>query len=301
MGHYASTPMNIIFVITNSRGKNLVFVADTLKIYSLKKAIDSARDGSLKNIYPVKSRNGIYLRAKKKISKNNQLDRLSLSSFSLFASKDDIEGALATPSFRAYWHLYQATLSEQTKLIVIDGYPRIAQSAAKSKLLSNKNYIFRAAKQFEIDPHLLAAIIIDEIARAAPIEPIVDLLGVSFLGINTSAGIAQVKIETARDLIAGGYYNPDPLKLNSQYIGKVSRQDLYQYIKASEHSIFFAAARISQLVDEWGSFVDLRQNPAIIATLYSRSYKKPHGNPEPNDRGIQISHEFYSLAKTWLK
>lgn len=29
--------------------------------------------------------------------------------------------------------------------------------------------------------------------------------------------------------------------------------------------------------------------------------KKPHKDPEPNDRGLQIASEFYNLAKEWLK
>ncbi|MDP3661770.1 MAG: hypothetical protein Q8R17_02895 [bacterium] len=28
--------------------------------------------------------------------------------------------------------------------------------------------------------------------------------------------------------------------------------------------------------------------------------KKPHGNPQPNKRGLQIAQEFYKLAKEWL-
>lgn len=293
--------MNIILVITNSHGKNLVFVTDTLKIYSLKQAIGLAREGSLKNVYSVKSRYGIHLRAKKRRLQSNHLDSLSLSSFRLFALKDDMRGALAVSSFRAYWRLYETSISEHAKLIVIDGYPRITHSAAKSKLLSNKNYIFRAAKQFEIDPYLLAAIIIDEIARSGPIEPIADILAGYFIGINTSAGIAQVKIETARDMIKKGYYNPDPSTFSNKSTDTISRQELYRYVRSPSHSIHFAAARIRALIDEWEPFIDLRKKSDIVATLYSRSYKKPHGNPESNDRGRQISQEFYFLVKKWLK
>jgi len=28
--------------------------------------------------------------------------------------------------------------------------------------------------------------------------------------------------------------------------------------------------------------------------------KKPHGNPQQNERGSQIAGEFYKLAKVWL-
>lgn len=28
--------------------------------------------------------------------------------------------------------------------------------------------------------------------------------------------------------------------------------------------------------------------------------KRPHADPQPNDRGLQIANEFYKLAKEWL-
>jgi len=37
-----------------------------------------------------------------------------------------------------------------------------------------------------------------------------------------------------------------------------------------------------------------------LATLYSLD-RKPHLNPQPNDRGLQITNEFYNLVKEWLK
>lgn len=63
----------------------------------------------------------------------------------------------------------------------------------------------------------------------------------------------------------------------------------------------FAVARMRALIDEWRRFVDLSQRPEIIATLYHLPYKKPHADPRPNDRGLQIVKEFYPLAKNWIQ
>ena len=65
--------------------------------------------------------------------------------------------------------------------------------------------------------------------------------------------------------------------------------------------MFFAAARMSALTDEWKKFIDLSARPEIIATLYHLPYKNPHGTPEANARGLQITEEFYQLAKEWFK
>jgi len=75
--------------------------------------------------------------------------------------------------------------------------------------------------------------------------------------------------------------------------------DLYEYVKQPEHSIFFAAARMRELADRWKRFVNLDTMPEIVSTLYHLpdDKKKPHGNPQPNERGLQIAHEFYKLAK----
>jgi hypothetical protein len=79
--------------------------------------------------------------------------------------------------------------------------------------------------------------------------------------------------------------------------------DLYTYVKKPKHSIFFAAARMRELADRWKRFVDLSVMPDIVATLYHLrdAEKKPHGNPKPNERGLQISEEFYKLATEWLR
>ena len=165
--------------------------------------------------------------------------------------------------------------------------------------------LFSAAKRFKVDPYLLGAIVIDEIAQFTPFEDVFENLAVFFIGKNVSAGVAQVKIDTARDLIQKSYYNPDPNnpKLSPMKVGKILRMDLYEYVKQPEHSIFFAAARMRELADRWKRFVNLDTMPEIVSTLYHLpdDKKKPHGNPQPNERGLQIAHEFYKLAKEWFQ
>jgi len=298
--------VKIILIATGPNRKSLVFVDENLKVYSLKEAILAAQNRLFRNVYTVNRSSNIYLRSSIGASKEEKLDHISISSYQLFYSLQDLGKILFFPAFKNYWQKYQQNLlqKQQERLdacIIIDGHPRIAKATAQSKLMANKDIIFAAAEKFNVDPYLLGAILIDETARLIPFEEIMDSLAGSFIGKNTSGGIAQVKIETARGLILLDYYNPDPNKFSSEEkIKKASRQQIYSYIEQAVHSIFFAAARISELNDRWEKFINLRQNPKILASLYSMD-KTPHSNPQPNNRGLQIVNEFYSLAKKWLK
>ena len=150
------------------------------------------------------------------------------------------------------------------------------------------------------DPYTLGAIIIDEIARANPWESIFDKL--VFVGKNTSAGIAQVKIETARRLILGGYYNPNPSdkKVAKENVMKTSKTYLYAYVEQPRHSIFFAAARIREIIDQWLPAINLSNRPEIIGTLYNQRSRTPNAYPRSSDRGKQIHAEFYPFARSIL-
>ena len=296
--------MKIIFVATGAKGKNVVFVSDTLQSYSLGEAVRLTKEGEFGNVYVVNGRGGEYLRTSRSAPKKEQLEQLAVSSRQLFTFAQDTRYAVSTPAIARYLQLYQHTLEKGGgPLIVINGNATITKQDAKDKLQPHKKVIFDAAEKFNVDPYLLSAIIIDEIARFGPFEDITDPLAGYFIGINTSAGIAQVKTETARELIQDGYYNPNPddPKLAPSKIKKTFRMDLYEYIKQPKHSIFFATARMRELIDKWKKFIDLSARPEIIATLYHLPYKNPHGAPEANARGLQITEEFYQLAKEWLK
>lgn len=298
--------MKIILVATGAKGKNVVFVADTLQAYTLEETIRLAKEGELRNIYAVNGSAGVHLRSSRNVPKKEQLEQLSVSSRQLFAVASGLRNAPSTsPALNRYLQLYETSLKEKGGPFItpVDDYVRILTQDAKEKLQSHRRLVFDAAKKFNIDPYLLGAIIIDELARVKPFEDVFEKLAVFFVGTDVSAGIAQVKIKTARGLIQDGYYNPNPNdpKLSPENIGKVSRAYLHQFVKEPKYSIFFVAARVRALIDEWKKFADLSAMPEIIATLYHLPYKNPHGNPEANPRGLQISDEFYRFSKVWLQ
>lgn len=298
--------MKITLVITDSKEKNLVFSTDTFKAYSLEEAVLLAKQKVLESVHSVKTGRGSYLRAHPNTSEGDNLDHLSISSYKLFAALDDIKLLLSEPGMKLYWkHLknhWQQIEEAGEDVIYIEGYPRVTKEQILTKLTPYRQSIVSIADLFSIDPYTLGALVIDEIARANNWEEILDKLGVVFVGINTSAGIAQVKVETARGLIRDGYYNPNPRdqQLSNDKITKVSRRYLYSYIVQPKHSISFSAARVRFLIDRWAPFADISHRPEIIGTLYSAkdSQKPPHPGPKPNERGLQISQEFYPLARS---
>ena len=298
--------MKIILVVSGAKGKNVVFVSDMLKAYSIEEAVRLAKAGGFASVYPVKRKGSTYLRTSRSIPKKEQLETLAVSSRQLFAFANDASAVLSHIALNQYRRLHERALKrrETRPYIYIGNIAHLSKGTAKRRLKEHKAFIFDAAKKFEVDPYLLAAIIIDELARFGIWEPITDPLFGHVIGTDASAGTAQIKMETARGLIVDGYYNPNPNdpELSFKNVKKTSRKKLYEYIKQPKHSIFFAAAHMRALIDRWEKFVDLNKRPEIIATLYSIGRgRTPHGSPQPSKRGSQIAGEFYRLAREWLR
>jgi len=298
--------MKIILAI-NNKGKNIAFVTDNQQFFLLEKIAKENLVRKFDNVHAVKNGNQIYLRMNHNKGRQDNISSLSISLTKLLYSLDDIRPALSLPAFKNYLTIYQESLKKQEEnkknFIIIEGYARTTKDKVKNKIVPYHREIFEVAAKFSIDPYLLAAIIIDEIARLSPLEDIFDLIKIYLFEKNTSIGIAQIKIDTARDLIINGYYNPNTQdkNLSKENIGKVPRSYIYKYLIEPKHSIFFAAAMIKSFIDNWEKIIDISNKPEILATLYSLPRRKPHKNPQSNSRGIQITTEFYQLAKEFIK
>jgi hypothetical protein len=294
--------MKITLVITNSRRKNIAFASNDLGVLPLNEAVDLAKRGEIDGAYAVNGRTGEYIRTKPSIPKGEEFESVSISGSALFSY---VEGnhAVSTPALSRYISLYLESLKESNDPFITPvEQPKVLVALVKEKFQQNKSLIFSAAKKFNIDQNILGAILIDEIARFGPFEKITDLVKAEVVGLNASAGVAQVKIDTANDLIKKGIYNPNPddLKLPFKKMNNANRVHLYKYLVQPKHSIFFAAAFIRYVLDFWSPYIDLSKRPEIIGTLYSQGYGKPKVNPQSIDRGDQIGGEFYGLAKKWL-
>lgn len=295
--------MKIILAVKNSLGKNIAFVTDKLKVFLLIQILELTKEGKIEGVYLVNRSTGSYLRSRRSISKNLQLDRIAIGSddISLFINQGT---SGSTPILSAYTILYNRSLTDGDQPILKPvGSNLYASSAAvKRKILPVRRVIYEVATYFNLDPFQIGAILIDEIARAAPFEEIIDCIGAKDIGANTSVGLAQIKIDTANNIIRKKLYNPNPSdpKLPLKRLNRETRAYLYDYLIQPKHNIFFEGAILTDLINNWKGFIDLKNHFNILATLYSLS-RVPHVDPQPSDRGNQIAGEFYDLAKEWIQ
>ena len=296
--------MKIILTIKNYFGKNVAFVTDNLKIFLLAEILELTKSGQIDGVYVVKTSASSYLGSKKILTKNLQLDSISVGSDDIisFINNNEISGS--TPKLVAYIALRNKSLSEGDIPIIrpVENNLYASTAIVKEKLLSVKEIIYESAMHFHLDPFQLGAILIDEIARMSPFEEIIDRIGVENFGADTSVGLAQIKIDTANNIIKKKLYNPNPSdqKLPIKRLNRETRVYLYNYLIQLKHNIFFEGAILVDLINNWKEFIDLKNHFDILASLYSM-YKPPRVNPQPNVRGNQITGEFYNLAKTWLQ
>ena len=298
--------MKIILSIENAKGRNSFFIGDDGKVYPKEEAIALARVGQIDDIR-VATRAGIsYLRTNRRRNTRFTLQEITVADTLLQRASTRTSDIVSQPAFQQYWNQYQIYLENEAKngaaRIAVDGYNFSTDAHIRERIAPLKEDIFDAAGRFKIDPYLLCGILIDEVVRLAPFEDIMDKVLLDVFNWNSSIGIGQVTLDTARDLVKNGYFNPAPdnPKLSPSSVGSISKKDLYPFIAESKNNILFAAARIRNLKDAWKSAVNIDLSSEIIATLYSLGYVKPHVGSKANARGVQIVNEFMPFAREIL-
>ncbi len=288
--------MKIILVIENEKGKNILFITNSMQLLTLEEALQAVLAGEIENTHTVKDN---FIRSNLNKTDEDNLDTLTISCHQLEQGLYNYDEIKDNPVLQSYEKIRNENIKISTDVIFIDGCPRKTKSEVTNHLVPYSSLIIEAAQTQKIDPNLLGAILIDEYLRLGP-DDLFDWA--AKIGLDTSVGVAQVSIETAKSLIKRGLYNPNPNdpKLEADNIDKTSRAYIYGYIKKPLHSVNLAAAKIKSLIEDWQKHTDISKAPAVLGSLYSM-YKKPHSNPEPNDRGRQIVGEFYVISEDILK
>lgn len=293
--------MDLLLVITDTKRKSLVFISRTLKTFSLSEMVEAIKNSVFERVYIVTGASGTYMRSAPDKTEKNNIDSLSITGTQLALIAQG--QAKSTPAVAWYLEEYLKSLSEGGPFIEpIDSF-KIPRAVVQRVFQAHAPIIAQAAKEFDIDCYTLGAILIDEIARLYPFEPIFEKVSSGIVGRRTTVGVAQVSFETANDMIKKGLYNPNPQDKKLPFTGNlknVDRVHLYRYMVEPKHSIRFAAAYIRSVITYWSKYVDLSDRPEIIGTLYSKGYGEPKKNPVPNERGKQIAGEFYEYTKKWL-
>ena len=181
---------------------------------------------------------------------------------------------------------------------------------ASDIIKANKDTIIETAKEFGVNPAILACCVFTEQAcNMDKTEPLDDI-ALGMLGIDSSLGIAQVKIGTARLMEQKGYVKPIEFAGMDIFTGELkwkipgvpgfiygTEQEVMAIrLSDKKDSIMYAAAYLKYIQDSWKSkYSKIDGDTAIAATLYNKGFEEddPHGDPGPNDFGRYARANYY--------
>ncbi|PJC40750.1 MAG: hypothetical protein CO042_02055, partial [Parcubacteria group bacterium CG_4_9_14_0_2_um_filter_41_8] len=178
-----------------------------------------------------------------------------------------------------------------------------AQVRARRIIKENVGIIKTAAKEFEVDPVMVAGVIHQEQSTNFNFrDKLTDYIG-GLAGIDTSIGIGQVKVSTAEEL-EQKFNKLNPIINDKKVIN--TRAMRVEFLKDPLMNVRYVATKIKFDQDRWrDAGFDISSKPEILATLYNidsvkEPEKKPHINPDSNDFGKGVALN-YNIIKGWLK
>jgi len=176
---------------------------------------------------------------------------------------------------------------------------------ARSILLEHKNEIVEASKSFGIAPRLLASIVYAEHSlNVKPSEDILDKV-LALSGYNSSIGVAQIKVETAR-WICKQLENRSSMFSNSAGVstfGKESSNDFVEQLSEPKTNLVYAAAYVSMILNVWQPLFKEASYEGKVAGVVASIYclglarsdgtlRLPHSNAKMNHFG-EVAQSFY--------
>jgi Protein of unknown function (DUF3892) len=275
---------SIILVITDSRGVSKAFVTNDFNHLLLEDAIRLVRKGIVIGVHLVQANGHAYLRSDPSSSKEDNLDSLSVPAGSLSRKlKDDDEDERVSTYAKAYGKFLELRFP-RNELLYLDGMAQIPRADVIKRLRPLTKEIKTAANKHAVDANLLTAILIDEFARIGP-DDLLDILGK--IGVrDTTIGLGQVKMSTARDMIKKKYFPADP---------NISQSKLYSLLTVDEASIQFAAAYLS-FITKFRIRKNVGTSAAELASCYSEGLLV-----QASSRGKQIAEKLRRFAREILE
>lgn len=169
------------------------------------------------------------------------------------------------------------------------------QKRAKKVIKSCKTYILRHSVGMGVDSVVVGGVIYAEWMLNINWLDYFD--GIAIFGVNTSVGVGQVKIKTAKMLEKKGYVKIKTKKKNHKkyiknvhivYAGK-SYKDVYFRLLNDEVNIIYVTAYLKYLQDSWKKkYPKIKNDLAILGTLYNKGKGTPKKNPKPNKFGKYV-------------
>jgi len=288
--------VNIILrVIEKDSGKE-IFIDDKLNIYTKDDFVSLIKQNKINNLILAKRNNKVFIKSKPNTNKIDNIAFNTISQKELISFYKNYYQVIIRGKLKQYENIRR---KQPKKRILVkddkgDFFSTKTEEDIRNHLKKHKIIILKAANGQKINSLILGAILIDEYCRMGW-DDWIDWLG-AFNIKDTSVGIAQIKLSTAREIIKKQYYNPAPGKITSQS----SSLQIWYYLNQPEPSIQFAAAAIKLSIEYWRKKkIDISKQNNVLAYLYHSGYTK-NINKATTKRCIQVSSEFYQIAKLIL-
>ena len=211
--------------------------------------------------------------------------------------------------------LNQYIYCNNNSLMFIDPTGFVSEEKAKQLIIDNADNIVKASNEFGVDPVLVAGCIYQEqVQNVDWKDSITDVFGAS-IGLDTSVGVGQVKMSTAKLLEEEGYMpslQPTKIEIKSGQYEQTKRLGVLQ---RDETNIRYVAAYLAYQSDQWrNEFPDIDNRIDILASLYNLGHEqrgegmlgyvfgignKPrniNNNPQSNEFGEDVLQSYDMLA-----
>ena len=161
-----------------------------------------------------------------------------------------------------------------------------SKEAADKIIKDNAQYIKDAAAEFGVNPAILAACIYAE--QRLNVDWKDDLTDRPLYFFDTSVGISQVRISTAKMLEDAGYMpKTESYKIYANRIVVSREEAIADKLMDNKTNVRYAAAYLAYWQDKWKDvYPEINKRTEILATLYNQGeVNPPHANPKPSPFG----------------
>lgn len=219
------------------------------------------------------------------------------------ASLEDMFSGAEHPVYKedkADLKIYKADQYSKTSTNKFDVYNKDKDriKRATKAISDNAAYIKEAAKKYGVNPAILGACIYTE--QYWNYNWIDVLTDVPAYWHDTTVGVAQVKISTAKALEDCGYIEVTKPIVGQSADSSLSREELIcEKLTYPKTCIMYAAAYLKYFQDRWKKFYPtIDGSTAVLATLYNQGeVKPPHSNPGSSPFGVFARANYENVKK----